>query len=85
MRIRHPRDDGDGGPGVAIDVDGEIVTPDDDGIYTIGDADSWLRRYAAANDCEPDDLLVSATCDVVKSDGEVCGRNLPCPYHTEET
>jgi len=21
------------------------------------------------------------TCDEVKSDGEVCGRDLPCPYH----
>lgn len=24
------------------------------------------------------------TCDVVKSDGEVCGRELPCPYHSDE-
>ena len=24
----------------------------------------------------------SATCDVVKSDGEVCGRELPCQYHS---
>jgi len=22
-----------------------------------------------------------ATCDVVKNDGEVCGRERPCPYH----
>jgi len=21
------------------------------------------------------------TCDTVKGDGEVCGRELPCPYH----
>lgn len=24
------------------------------------------------------------TCEVVKSDGEVCGRELPCAYHTED-
>lgn len=23
------------------------------------------------------------TCDVVKSDGEVCGRELPCRYHSD--
>lgn len=23
------------------------------------------------------------TCDTVKNDGEVCGRELPCPYHTD--
>ena len=24
------------------------------------------------------------TCGEVKSDGEVCGREKPCPYHDEE-
>lgn len=24
-----------------------------------------------------------ATCETVKEDGEVCGRELPCPYHSE--
>lgn len=24
------------------------------------------------------------TCQVEKSDGEVCGRDKPCPYHDEE-
>jgi hypothetical protein len=23
------------------------------------------------------------TCDVVKADDEVCGRDLPCPYHSD--
>lgn len=23
------------------------------------------------------------TCTAVKTDGEVCGRDLPCPYHSE--
>lgn len=25
----------------------------------------------------------AGTCDVVKSDDEVCGRDLPCPYHSD--
>lgn len=24
------------------------------------------------------------TCEVEKSDGEICGREKPCPYHGEE-
>jgi len=27
--------------------------------------------------------LVVETCDIVKSDGDVCGRELPCPYHSD--
>lgn len=23
------------------------------------------------------------TCETVKSDGDVCGRELPCPYHSD--
>jgi len=78
MRIRHPR-----AADVAIDVNGETVVPDADGVYDIGDASAWLQRYAAANDTTPDALLVAETCDVVKSDGAVCGRELPCPYHSD--
>lgn len=26
---------------------------------------------------------VDETCNVEKSDGEVCGRDLPCQYHSE--
>lgn len=79
MHIRHPRD-----AGIAIDVDGETVTPDENGHYDIGDRRGWLERYAAANDCEPESLIVSETCDVEKADGEICGRDLPCPYHSDE-
>jgi len=80
MRIRHPRD-----AGIAIDVNGEHVLPDANGHYDIGDARRWLEQYAAANDCAPADLLVAESCDVVKSDGEVCGRELPCRYHSGDT
>lgn len=87
MHIRHPRAvDGDP-PYVAIDVGGEHVAPNDDGTYEIPDATGgWLDRFAAANGVGADELRVdeTATCDVVKSDGEVCGRELPCQYHSEE-
>jgi len=84
MHIRHPRDDGDGGPDVAIDVNGDTVTPDENGQYDIGDARHWLDRYASANGVTAADLIVAETCDTVKSDGNVCGRELPCPYHSED-
>lgn len=99
VRIRLPRTlDGSDPPGIAIDVAGETVLPDDDGHYDIGDRRAWLESFAAANDCDADDLVVdgadadsddatvpnvtAATCDAVKSDGEVCGRELPCRYHS---
>lgn len=78
MKIRHPRD-----AGIAIDVNGDHVMPDDNGHYEIGDRRGWLEDYAAAHGCAPDELLVAETCDVVKSDGEVCGRERPCRYHDE--
>jgi hypothetical protein len=27
---------------------------------------------------------VTETCDHVKDDGDVCGRDLPCRYHSDE-
>jgi hypothetical protein len=26
----------------------------------------------------------TATCEAIKADGDVCGRELPCPYHSED-
>ncbi|AFH22616.1 hypothetical protein OSG_eHP31_00020 [environmental Halophage eHP-31] len=78
MKIRHPRD-----AGIAIDVDGDHVMPGDNGHYEIGDRRGWLEDYAGAHGCDPDELLVAETCDAVKADGEVCGRELPCPYHSD--
>jgi hypothetical protein len=97
MRIRHPRSlDGDA-PGIAIDVRGETVLPDEAGHYDIDDHERWLDRYADSYDVDPEDLVVGDTdiddtddtdeqpdtCDTVKVDGEVCGRELPCPYHSD--
>lgn len=44
-------------------------------------ADLLEREGFEAVDDEGDD---AETCDTVKSDGEVCGRELPCPYHSDE-
>lgn len=40
-----------------------------------------LEQYDLSEDDEGSDDE-SGTCDVVKSDGEVCGRELPCRYHS---
>jgi hypothetical protein len=53
------------------------IRADDDGRYCgppEQHADA-VRAFLGVDDAE--------TCDVVKSDGEVCGRELPCPYHSE--
>lgn len=86
MRVEHPiaRQD----TGVVddyVDVNGEPVPVDDDGTFEIPDgARGWLEQWADGYGFDADDLLVLETCQVVKSDGDVCGRDLPCPYHTEE-
>lgn len=58
---------------------------DDPTIRDVTDAD--VRALADAYDVAAarvragDDT--AETCDTVKADGEVCGRELPCPYHSE--
>lgn len=96
MEVSHPRADDDdvGPPPSFVDVNGERVPVADDGTFEIDD-EYWLDDFAAAHDCSAEDLVVDEdadqpagdepeTCDVVKSDGEVCGRSLPCQYHTED-
>jgi len=98
MRVRHPIDLEDVGVvDAAVDVNGELV-PIEDGTFEIDESDrSWLERWADGYGYEPNALIVdesdaagdetnseASTCEAVKSDGEVCGRELPCPYHTED-
>jgi hypothetical protein len=53
-------------------VPGELVdVSDDDAEYLCAERSG----FEVVDDSE--------TCDVVKSDGEVCGRDLPCPYHSD--
>ena len=46
-----------------------------------------IRRVETPADRDACDHCVDgpATCEVVKSDGEVCGRERPCPYHDTDT
>lgn len=51
------------------------VREDDEGRY-VGcgeDVVDAVRAFLGVTDAE--------TCEVVKADGDVCGRELPCPYH----
>lgn len=38
----------------------------------------------AQSESESKESEESETCEVVKSDGEVCGRDLPCGYHSDD-
>jgi len=80
----HPRAlDGDA-PAIAVDIGGGHVALDDDGHFETAD-DAAVARLADAYGVDVSELRVAkATCDVVKTDGEVCGRQLPCPYHSED-
>ena len=92
---RHPRTLADvpGQPPASVDLQGETVPVDrsgDTATFTTTDG-SAVEAFARAYGVTAEDLVVddagddgeSGTCDVVKSDGEVCGRDLPCPYHSE--
>jgi len=87
MRVTHPRaGDGPGVAPAAVDVRGERRPVDDDGTFEGGDK-TWLQQFARRYDVAPDDLVVedtpTETCTATKNDGEVCGRELPCPYHSD--
>lgn len=86
--VRHPRarDDVAGHPPAAVTVRGRsypVARDDDPATVTLPDA-ADVAALAAAYDLAADDLRVTETCDAVKSDGEVCGRELPCQYHSED-
>jgi len=89
--LRHPRalDEVAGHPPRTIPsaAVGARVTVADDGTFEVDDA-ADARDLAAAYGVALDRLVVDGgpgpeTCETVKSDGEVCGRELPCPYHSE--
>lgn len=90
MYVRHPRALEGDPPQIAVDVNGSHVDLDADGIFEIpDDARPWLERFAAAHGVDAEDLVVeddepsSDTCQVEMSDGETCGRELPCRYHSD--
>jgi hypothetical protein len=86
-RYRHPRLDADhSGPvGFSVSLAGETVPVDDEGCFETDDA-AAVRALADSYETDLESLRVdtTVTCDVVQNDGEVCGRELPCPYHSED-
>jgi len=97
MQVQHPQADRDCPlPAAVTCPDGETRHPDSDGWVTAPDdvaralADAWAAHYGADADAllGADDADAGGgpadTCDAVKLDGEVCGRDLPCPYHTDD-
>lgn len=95
MQVRHPRADRNASPAAVtvgtttypVGEDGVIACPDDEaakvadvlaGVYDVT-PDELVRE----EDGPPDDDA-DGTCEAVKSDGDVCGRELPCPYHSDD-
>lgn len=83
VRVVHPRTLEDKLPPAYVDVDGESVPTDVDGAFDVPiEAAGWIRELAETYGVDPEALC--DTCLVEKSDGEVCGRDLPCQYHTDD-
>lgn len=67
------------------------------GVYDLRDGPTWTEageehdvdpgtadrlcgtdRFESVDDAQAED---AETCDTVQGNGDVCGRELPCPYH----
>lgn len=90
MEIRHPEAlDGVGGQCPhAVRLGGVRYDCGDGASFDVSRAraEALADRYGvdvasiAVGD-EPADDAESGVCEVVKTDGDVCGRTKPCPYH----
>lgn len=72
MRVRYTADGGH------YRVGGHGFDPGD-----VRDVDEDLGEYLEDHD-DFEVVEETATCEIVKDDGEVCGRELPCPYHSDD-
>jgi len=85
--VSHPAAERDASPAAvtvgtttyAVDSDGVVECPADEAAH-VADV------LADTHDVAADTLLADSadTCDTVKSDGEVCGRERPCQYHSDD-
>jgi len=85
--VLHPRalDDVAGTVPAVVTVGGSNYDVADDGTVDLPD-ERAVEDLASAYDLTAADLDTTddtETCQVVKSDGEVCGREKPCQYHSE--
>ena len=87
---RHPRAlDAVAGTPPSVTYAGSSRYPVRDGVVvglTERDAEALAAEYGVAvadltTEGDTDDAV--ETCDTVKADGDVCGRELPCPYHSD--
>ena len=75
MKVRHRMGDSPGryiGHGVSTRPNDVVNVDEETAEYLVQEAGYF--EYVE----EP-----SETCDAVKSDGEVCGRELPCRFHSD--
>jgi len=84
--LAHPLVDRDAPcPAGITGPDGRQYSVRDDGTVSVPDdvVSALVQSWAAHYGVDPEACLVdpSGTCEVVKSDGDVCGRERPCPYH----
>jgi hypothetical protein len=96
MQVQHPRaTDIDGRPApskVSIPGHGNVPVDEDGYLDNLGEdgarrAMNALAEAYGVEYTDDGDVVLGdepETCDVVKSDGEVCGRELPCPYHSDD-
>ena len=68
-------------PGAVTAPDGTTHPVRDDGTIRCPDAVAVRLREAWADRYDWYDPAPTESCDAVKQDGEVCGRERPCPYH----
>lgn len=82
--VTHPRalDDVAGHSPARVTVHGATY-PVSDGQVTLPD-ERDVSALAAAYGVPTDALRTTETCDAVKADGDVCGRELPCSYHSDD-
>jgi len=85
MPVRHPQADRDAAP-AAVTVGTTTYPVASDGrIDCPSGAEGHVADVlAAAYGCEAPALLVGDVCDEIQSDDTVCGRSLPCPYHSDD-
>lgn len=84
---QHPRIGPEDDVAIAVDLGDYQVVTDADGRFD-AESDADVKALATAYRTTPAEMRVGGddpgTCDVTKADGEVCGRELPCPYHTDD-
>lgn len=60
---------------------GDVFEPTDGELEAFGDVMEPVDGSAGSDDADAAD---AETCGVIKADGDVCGRELPCRFHTDD-